>query len=160
MTNYTSQVKAKLTMHKTYEFEFVCPLPAQAASERIEALLSKEGVEYRTSDLSIASTRTPIVLLSIPWVRLNPFVYISGIDVLFKPSDGGVTNVTVRVNRLRAFLLAAFYVWCGILAASAMPEPGGAIMVIGVACAAWFGIVSFLGGYLIKQEISDRLKDR
>ena len=70
-------------------YELVCQLPAQAASERFEALLSKEGVEYRTSDLSIASTRTPFVLLSIPWVGFNPFVYISGIDVLFKPSDAG-----------------------------------------------------------------------
>jgi hypothetical protein len=41
-----------------------------------------------------------------------------------------------------------------------MPEPGGAILVIGVACAAWFGLASFLGAYLVKKEISDRLKDR
>jgi len=27
------------------------------------------------------------------------------------------------------------------------------------AAATWFGIVSFLGGYLVKKEISDRLKD-
>jgi hypothetical protein len=159
VTNYTSQVKAKLMMHKTYEFEFVCQLPAQAASERIEALLSKEGVEYRTSDLSIASTRTPIVLLSIPWVGFNPFVYISGIDVLFKPTDGGITNVTVRVNRSRAFLFAALGIWSALLAAIAMPEPAGILVVVGFASATWFGIVSFVGGYLIRKEISDRLKD-
>ena len=153
-------------MHKTYEF--VCQLPAQAASERIEGLLSKEGVKYRASDLSIASTQTPIVLLSIQpklyshsnWVGVNPFVYISGVDVLFKPSDGGVTNVTVRVNRLRAFLFAALGIATGFLAARAMPEPAGILFFVGFACATWFGIVSFLGGYLIKKEISDRLRDR
>jgi len=40
-----------------------------------------------------------------------------------------------------------------------MPPLGGVIVVIGVACAAWFGIVSFLSGYLIKKEIGDHLKD-
>ncbi len=160
------QVKANLMMHKTYEF--VCRLPAQAASERIEGLLTKEGVKYRASDLRIASTRTPIVLLSIQpklyshsnWVGVNPFVYISGVDVLFKPSDGGVTNVTVRVNRLRAFLFAALGIAAGFVAARAMPEPAAILFFVGFACATWFGIVSFLGGYLIKKEISDRLTHR
>jgi hypothetical protein len=41
-----------------------------------------------------------------------------------------------------------------------MPEPGGAILFVGIACAAWLSIVSFLGGYLIKKEIADRLGDR
>jgi hypothetical protein len=153
-------------MHKTYEF--VCQLPAQVASERIEGLLSKEGVKYRASDLSIVSTQTPIVLLSIQpklyshsnWVGINPFVYISGVNVLFKPGDGGVTNVTVRVNRLRAFLFAASGIATGFLAACAMPEPAGVLFFVGFTCASWLGIVSFLGGYLIKKEISDRLRDR
>ena len=134
-------------------------MPAQAASERFEALLSKEGVEYRTSDLSIASTRTPFVLLSIPWVGFNPFVYISGIDVLFKPSDGRVTNVTVRVDRLRAFLFAGLGIASAGMAATAMSEPAGILFFVGFASATWFGIVSFVGGYLIRKEISDRLRD-
>ena len=153
-------------IHKTYEF--VCQLPAQVASERIERLLSKEGVTYRAADLSITSVSTPIAVLGIQpalyshsnWVGLNPFTFVSGVDVHCEQVDSGLTKVTVRVNRLRAFLWLAFYVECGILAASAMPEPGGAILVIGVACAAWFGIVSFLGGYLIKKEISDHLKNQ
>ncbi len=37
---------------------------------------------------------------------------------------------------------------------------GGAILFIGIACAACLGIVSFLGGYLIKMRIADRLGDR
>jgi hypothetical protein len=158
-------VQVKLR-HKTYEF--VCQLPAQVALERIERLLSKEGVEHRAADLSVTSVRTPIAVLGIQptlyshsnWVGLNPFTFVSGVDVHCEQVDSGLTKVTVRVDRLRAFLWLAFWVWCSILAAIAMPEPGGAILVIGVACAAWFGIVSFLGGYLIKKEISDRLSDR
>jgi hypothetical protein len=160
------QVGARLIMHKTYEF--VCQLPAQAASERIEGLLSKEGVKYRAANLSVASVRTPIAVVGIQpklyshsnWVGLNPFTFVSGVEVQCEQVDSGLTKVTVRVNRLRTFLWVAFWVACSLLAARRMPEPGGAILVIGVACAAWFGLVSFLGGYLVKKEISDRLKDR
>jgi hypothetical protein len=155
-------------MHKTYEF--VSQLPAQAASERIESLLSKEGVEYRVGNLSIASVKTPIAFVSIDpklysklynlgnWTGLNPFIFVSGVEVRFGRLDSGITKVTVRVNRLRAFLWVGFWIACSLLAACAMPEPGGAISVIGVACAAWFGIVSFLGGYLVRKEISESLK--
>jgi hypothetical protein len=160
------QVGARLMMHKTYEF--VCQLPAQAASERIEGLLSKEGVKYRAANLSIASVRTPIAVVGIQpklyshsnWVGLNPFTFVSGVEVQCEQVDSGLTKVTVRVNRLRTFLWVAFWVACSLMAARRMPEPGGAILVIGVACAAWFGLASFLGGYLVKKEISDRLKDR
>ena len=152
-------------MHKTYEL--VSQLPAQQTSERIAGLLSKEGVKYRASDLSIASTQTPIILLSIQpklyshsnWVGLNPFTFVSGVDVRCDQGNSGLTRVTVRVNRLRAFLWTAFWVACSLLAATGMPEPEGAILVVGVAVAAWFGVVSFLGGYLIKKEINDSLKD-
>jgi hypothetical protein len=158
-------VQVNAVMHKTYNL--VCQLPAQTASERIEGLLSKEGVKYRAADLSIASIRTPIAVLSIQpklysqsnWVGLNPFVYISRVDVLLKPRDGGVTGVTVRVDRLRAFLFAALGIACSLPAASAMPEPAGVLFFVGFACVTWFGVVSFLGGYLIKKEISECLKD-
>ena len=152
-------------MHKTYEL--ICRLPAQVASERIEGLLSKEGVKYRAADLAIASTRTPFAVLSIQpklyshsnWVGVNPFVYVSGVDVRFKPDGEGVTKVTIRVDRLRAFLFAALGIAVGLLVACALPEPAGVLFFIGFAAATWFGIVSFLGGYLVKKEISDRLKD-
>jgi hypothetical protein len=153
-------------MHKTYEL--TCRLPAQTASERIEDMLSKEGVKYTAANLAITSVSIPIVVFGIQpklyshsnWVGLNPFVFVSGIDLRFNEGENGLTRVTVRVNRLRGLLWVAFWASCSSLAALAMPEPGGAILFIGIACAAWLGIVSFLGGYLIKKEIVDRLSDR
>jgi hypothetical protein len=153
-------------MHKTYEL--ICQLPVHTASDRIEGLLSKEGVRYTTTNLAVTSVRTPIAVLGIQpklythsnWVGVNPFVYVSSVDVRFKPGDGGVTKVIIRVNRLRAFLLAALGIAVGFLAACAMPEPAGLLFFVGFACATWFGIVSFLGGYLIKKEIADRLSER
>jgi len=131
-------------------------------------MLSKEGVKYTATNLAITSTGTPIVVFGIQsklyshsnWVGLNPFVFVSGVDLRFKQDKDGLTRVTVRVNRLRGLLWVAFWITCGFLAARAMPEPGGAFLLIGIACAAWLGIVSFLGGYLIKRGIADRLSDR
>jgi hypothetical protein len=158
-------MQVRIVMHKTYEL--LCRLPARTASERIEALLSKEGVKYKTADLSVASTRTPIAVIGIEpklysrsnWVGVNPFTFVSGVEVQCEQRDNELTKVTLRVNRLRAFLWVAFWIACSALAARAMPEPGGAVWVVAVACAAWFGIVSFLGGHLVKKEISDRLKE-
>ena len=141
---------------------------AQAASERIAGLLSKEGVEYRAADLSITSVKIPVAVVGIQpglyshnnWVGLNPFNFVSGIEVQCEQIDSGLTKVMLRVNRLRTFLWVAFWIACSSLAAQRMPKPGGAILVIGVACAAWLGLASFLGGYLIKKEISDHLRNR
>ncbi len=151
-------------IHVTYEF--VCPLPARAASERIESLLAREGVEYRTGTLSIVSIRTPLDVLGIQprlysrsnWVGLNPFAFVSGVDAKFEELDGPSTRVTVRVNRRRALLWVAFWVACSLLAARKMPEPGGVIFLVGAACAAWVANVSFLAGHLMRKEIGDRLK--
>lgn len=150
-------------MHKTYDL--TCQLPAHIAAERIESMLSEEGVKYTATNLSVTSVRTPVVVFGIQpklhthsnWVGLNPFVFVSGVDLRFKEAADGLTRVTVRVNRFRGLLWVAFWVTCASLAASAMPEPGGVILFIGIACTAWLAIVSFLGGYLIKKEIADRL---
>ena len=151
-------------LHKTYEI--VCPLAPQAALDRVEALLEHEGVKYKTSDFLIASTTMPIAVLGVQskmytrknWVGINPFVFVSGVHVNCEPADGAATKVTVRVNRRRAILWFAFWVACGYLTARALPEPVGALLLVGITCAAWLGMVSFLGGNLVRKEIDDELR--
>lgn len=146
-------------------FEITCPIAPQAASERIEKLLSHEGVKFNKTDLRITSTRTPMVVLGAQpklytrrnWVGLNPFAFITGIDVRCESSDG-VTKVNVRVNQRRSICWAAIWALCGYLTGRAMPQPAGTALFIVVMFAAWFGIVSFLGGYLVRKEIGDELK--
>lgn len=151
-------------MHKTYEF--VCPLPAHAVLERIKRLLSKEYVKYRAANLSITSTETPIFIFNLDprrlsrsnWVGLNPFAYVSGVDVRCQAGDNDLTKVIVCVNRFRTFFLGTFWVvWC-LLLAWVVPELWAKFIPIAIACVSWFGIVSFLGDYLIKKEIGDHLK--
>jgi hypothetical protein len=158
-------MRANTVINKTYEL--VSRLPAQTVSERIQALLSKEGVEYRAGDLSVMSVKTPIAVVGIQpklyshsnFVGLNPFTFVSGIEVECGQDDREFTKVTLRINRLRGVLWVLFWITCSFIAARAMPQPGGVLLVIGVASATWFGIVSFWGGYLIKKEITDNLKE-
>lgn len=151
-------------IYKTYEL--LCQLPAQRAVDQIAALFSKDGVKYKTTDLSIISLSTPIVLIGIQprlythsnWVGINPFTFISGIDVHCESMGEAVAKVVIRINRLRAYLWVVFWAVCSFLAGRAMPEPGGAILFFGVVSAAWLVIVSFLCGYLVKKEIGDCLR--
>jgi hypothetical protein len=152
-----------LVTHKTYEL--VCQLSPSTALERIKALLSSEWVEYRTADLSVTSTRTPIIFFNFDprlrsrnnWVGVNPFVCVSGSDVRCEPGGNGLTKVIVCINRFRAVFFLAWWVVLSLVAVFSMTEPAGALFFVGSTCAAWFGMVSFLGGYLIKKEIDDQL---
>ena len=152
-------------IHKAYEL--VCPLPADAALARIEGLFSAEYVKYRAANLCVTSTETPVVLFNFDrrgysranWVGVNPFKYVSDINVRCEPSGNGSTKVIVRVNRLRAFLMVAWWAAISLLMAFFMPQPGGTIFFVGSVSASWFVTVSFLGGCLIKKEIGDHLRN-
>jgi hypothetical protein len=158
-----NELPYKLMKHKTYILN--SRLPAEKAIARVGDLLTKEGVQYRTEGLSIFSISMPIALLSLQrtlysdrnWVGVNPFTFISGIDARCQLDTSGLTKIIVQVNKFRTFLWVAFWVCNSALAASAMPKPDGALLFIAVSLAAWFGFVSFLGGYLIKKEITDCL---
>jgi hypothetical protein len=150
--------------HKTYTLS--SRLSPEEAIVRVGDLLAAERVKYTVEGLSISSTRTPIAVLSFQrvlyskrnWVGLNPFIYISGLNVECQPDGSGVTRVIVRLNRLRTFVWVAFWVWNSAVVALKLPRLPGVIVFVGFCLAAWFGYVSFLSGYLIRKEISDCLK--
>ncbi len=141
-------------------------LSADAATARIGDLLTKAGVQYRTEGPAISSTRTPIALGSFDrttfsetnWVGLNPFTLISGVNVRCQLDKSGLTEIMVQVNRGRTFLWLAFLVSIIGMTASGLPTLEDAIFfIIALSLVAWFGLVSFLGGYLIKKEITNCL---
>jgi hypothetical protein len=141
-------------------------LSAQETIARVGRLLAKGGVQYKTEGLSICSLRTPVVLLSFQriaysnrnWVGLNPFPFVSGVNVRCQPDTSDLIRVTVQVNRSRTLLYAASSVCCSGLASVGMPTLGDALLFVAVTFAAtWLVLVPFLGGYLIKKEIVDCL---
>ena len=129
-------------------------------------MLLHEGVRFKVGDLFISSTNTPIVVLGVQSklytrknrVGINPFAFISSVDVKFEPADGNTTKVTISVNLRRALLFFAFWVICGYLIARSMPRPSGVIFFASLSAVAWLGVVSFLGGYLVKNVIDNELR--
>jgi hypothetical protein len=149
--------------YQTYEGS--SPLEPREAFERIERLLKNEGVEYITSGLRVASTSTPIVMLGFQpklytrknWVGLNPFAFITSVDIQCELADDATARIKVRINRRRSILHVVFWGACGALMAQAMPEPAGVLLFGVMIFAAWFSIVKYLGGRLVKREIMDEL---
>jgi hypothetical protein len=147
-------------LYKIYEIS--SPLEPQAVSERIEHLLSHEGVQYVANNLRVTSTSTPVVLLNFQsqlytrrnWVGVNPFAFVTGVDIQCEASGSAGTRIIVRINRRRAILNVVFWGVIGCLMARAMSEPAGAIFVGAMLFAAWFANVSFFAGYLLNKEIT------
>lgn len=143
------------------------PLPSEATIARLGDLFARAGVQYRTEGLRILSTSTPVALLSAQrtlysnrnWVGLNPFAFVSGVDLRCHLGKSGRTEITIQVNKLRTFLWVAFWSCCSGLTAVGLPQPEGAILFISVSLTAWFALVSFLSGYLIRKEIAGCLKE-
>src|SRR5437867_5466169 len=97
---------------KTYEIS--CRLSDKAAIERIKALLTQEGVKFRTGELSVFSTRTPIAVLGLVssrrnWVGLNPFSYVTAVNVQCLSVEDDVTRIIVKIDQFRAFVWVMFW---------------------------------------------------
>jgi hypothetical protein len=147
--------------YKTYTLS--SRLSPEEAIARVGKLLAAERVKYRIEGLSVFTTRTPIALLSFQrvlyskrnWVGLNPFVFVTSVSIECQPGSSGRTRILVRIDRFRTFMYLAVWVCSCGEASVGMPTLAYAILFIAVGfAAAWFGFVSFLGGYLIKKEIT------
>jgi hypothetical protein len=153
-------------LHKTYVD--ACQRGSHECVARIERLLLQEGVKYITRGSRVMSTRVPIIVLGFQrqlytqknWVGVNPFVCVTGVDIACESIEGGRTRVTIEINRRRAILAVAFWAACGALMGHAMPQPAGIVVFGLMVISAWFGIVEFLGGRLLKREIMNELGAR
>ena len=149
-------------------YEISSPLEPRAVSERIERLLSHEGVQYVANNLRVTSTSTPIILLNFQsqlytrknWVGVNPFAFVTGVNVQCESTGSAGTRIIVRINRRRAILNVVFWGVIGCLMARAMSEPTAAIFVGAMVCISWFANVSFFAGYLLKKEIMKEVEAR
>jgi len=151
-------------MPKTYEL--TSRLSMATVMQRMEDLFRGEGVQFTRGDTSIASIKTPISLGRLDardyskrnWVGLNPFTFVSGVSVRCESGTGDVRRINVDIDQFRAYVWFAFWAACSLPVATAMSKPESAILlIVGVTVVAWFLIVRFFGGYLIKKEILDSL---
>src|SRR5207253_607827 len=147
-------------LHKRYEL--LSPLESQAAVKQVALLLSQESVAHIATGLRVASTSTPLVVLGIQpqlytrknWFGLNPFAFVTSVDICCEPIGSGGTRVAIDVNRRRAIFHVTFWTVCAALTARAFPGLVAVGFVAAIVLVAGFSIVSFLGGHLIRREIA------
>ena len=143
--------------HRTYVL--TSGLEPSEVLRRAGALLSSDGVNYTSGQLSIASTNTPLAILGTDrrlytrrnWLGINPFTHVSALSLTCERA-GDKTKVIVRVDRTRAFLFAIFWVAFGGLSALYLPAVAVLFLGLAVACIAWFQI-AIVGGRLVATEL-------
>ena len=121
--------------------------------------------QFEVSESTIASTRTPFAIFGVErkiytrrnWVGINPFVFISGVQVGFV-NAGEQRRMRVQVNRTRSFLFAMFWPICVFFATRQVaPFVLRIAVVAGVAIIAWLIVAEFLGGRLLRGEIAQQV---
>jgi hypothetical protein len=149
-----------------WDFSLVSQFPPDETMARIARLLTEERVTFEVAGQTIRSVKTPIAIGSIqPQMfskrnafLMNPFTIISGIKINCEQGDPGLTKISVRVDRARAFLWVAFWVWCGLLVVAQSSWQTVALVAAGVTLTAWVANVWYFGGTLIRAELRDCLK--
>jgi hypothetical protein len=138
-----------------------------SALERVAHLLSSEGVSWTRSDeVTLRSTRMPIALHTLQsvlysrknWFGMNPFTYVSGVQIRCEPEGIDTTTVSIDIDRSRGFFWVVFWIACCAVGVPAAPQPAGALLLLVGSGVLWLFVLSFVGGYLIKEEIRGALR--
>lgn len=148
-------------MKKRYRMTSV--LPESECLARFGRLLADEYVVCHREGLWLRSTDTPMVLLNFDrryrsrnnWVGINPFVYVSGIEIELAGA-GEQTRIEVVINQDRTLF---FHVLLPVLCVPMLlaPSPHGVIAFVAVASVATL-ILRYLSGGLIRYSLQRCLR--
>lgn len=106
-------------------------LPVRDAVRRMEKLLGNESVRFIVDEnaMSITSTRIPFPMIGIDmrlysrknWVGVNPFVFVSGIEIAFVKTGRDSTRLDVSIDLRRTLVLYCCMVVILLLVAASFP---------------------------------------
>lgn len=134
---------------------------------RVAILLIREGVTIQKQSHSIKSIRTPVVFLGFDrrlytkgnWVGINPFVFISGVEVKCSETTQGGTEIDIVVDQRRTSLIYFLALINVFVVASVLPNHELGILLFVVAGAALFFLLFKLIGYqLVTHQIRNEIE--
>lgn len=153
-------------MNKRYRI--LTTLLESESMEKLSLLFAYENVKFRKEDNSIISTSTPIAVLGVDkrlytrknWFGINPFIFITRIQVACRKNAEGKTEVDVLINQNRAVFIYGLAMALVLIVSCALPDVvwGGLFFVS--AAAVLFLCFSFLAGPLIRIEIQSELSEQ
>jgi hypothetical protein len=114
---------------KRIHFRLYSKLSVSDAMKRIGDLFVSEHVGFYANPDSIKSTHVPFPIVSIDrrmfsrrnWVGINPFIYISSIEVFFTELNTKETQIDVSINQRRAIVLYLGFLCLTLFVALAIP---------------------------------------
>lgn len=143
-------------------FTLISDLSVNDALQRIKKLFDSESVNYQVENNEIRSLKMPMTLLNIDprmytkrnWVGINPFVFISGINVTLNGESPKGTVIDVNINQTRGVIIYLMILLCLASMMFAIPNlwTGIAILVFGLFIS-YLIIFPFLIGSILKNEI-------
>ena len=136
---------------------------------RIADLLAHEHVNFNTSPNSIRSTHVPFPIVNFDkrmytrknWVGLNPFIFISTIEIFFKELNTKETGVDICIDQQRAIIIYLCLLCLILLVALAIPILwGGISFFFFIAIVTRLFIFNLCIRKLIKSEIVNEITER
>lgn len=143
-------------------FTLISDLSENDAQQQIIKLFDSESVKYQVENNEIRSLKTPMTLLNVDprmytkrnWVGMNPFIFISGINVTLNGDSPKGTVIDVNINQTRAVIIYLLILLCLASMMFAIPNlwVGIAILVFGLFIS-YLIIFPFFIGRILKNEI-------
>ena len=134
------------------------------ALNRLSALFMSECVTYSRSSDSIVSIKTPVALFSLDrrlyskknWVGVNPFIFVSGVEITCRYSSVNRTDVSVSIDRKRAAVMYVVAMAFVLVVGSVVPAKA---VFVGVFATILFLSLNALSGALVIKEIKAELNN-
>jgi hypothetical protein len=150
---------------KKIHFRLYSKLPMIDTIRRITELLACEYVGFHADQNSIKSTHVPFPILNIDkrmhtrknCVGINPFIFISGIEIFLKEINTRKTQIDISVDQDRAILIYLFILCITLLVALTIP-----ILWIGISLFLFIGIFTrfFVFNICIKRLIKSEILNK
>jgi hypothetical protein len=151
-------------MRKNFNLETL--MPRDEAITRLINLLEDESLIVNKTNNRIWSQHTPLPIVNFDsrlyskknWVGINPFIFITSIDINFESNMSDKTFITVTIDRTRMlFILAIVLI---IVTALAIQAPVIVSATVAASLVGVFFILFYLSYSLARKEIECEISDK
>jgi len=134
---------------KKISFRLYSKLSVVDTIKKIAGLLACEHVSFNTDQNFIKSTHIPFPIVNVDqrmytrknWVGINPFIFITGVEIFLTELDTKETQIDIGVDQNRAILIYLCFLCLVLLVALAIP-----ILWVGIS---FFFLIAIVTGFFI-----------
>lgn len=131
--------------------------------EKLRELFDYESIKFESNTTSIKSQRMPFPIGSFDfriysrknWIGINPFVFVSGIEINVDADNDQKSKLRIEINRNRAILVYLFVIVLFLMATANLPNPSWAmIFFCGLSIISGLIIFGLFTNRFIRKEIN------